>query len=129
MEDLFELYKINEDAERIKLIVKYMDADTEEEWKAFESFEGDDWKGFNDEVISNYPEAEYAEDGAMFRLNDICSQFRNLGISDRSDVLALKCKFVAESKKLQAPPALISNLELVNKFTSCLAADLKAHVF
>jgi hypothetical protein len=129
MEDLFNIYGINGEEDRIQQVVKYTDADTEEEWKAFDSYGGKDWKDFIEEVISNYPEAECAQEGAMFRLNDICSRFRNLGITDRIDILSLKRKFVAESKKLRTPPALISNLELVNKFASCLSADLKAQVF
>jgi hypothetical protein len=128
MEDLFEMYRISSDHDRIEQIVKYTDADTEEEWKALETYEGENWNEFKDEIICNYPEAEHAENGAMFRLNDICAQFKDLGINDRSEVLALKRKFVAESRKLRVPPALISNLELVNKFTSCLSADLKAQV-
>ena len=62
MEDLWQEANITEDEEKKESIGKYADQESEEEWKALDTYEkGYSWGEFKEELISNYPEAAAAE--------------------------------------------------------------------
>ncbi|PBK68128.1 hypothetical protein ARMSODRAFT_888275 [Armillaria solidipes] len=116
MEDLFSDYSITDNDEKKKL-VRYTDARTEEEWQALEEYDNGTFTEFKEAVLKNYPEAADAETGTWERLTCISCKFSNLGADECESYLKFKRRFLTEAKKLQKPPALVTNRELVEKFT------------
>ncbi|KAK0222785.1 hypothetical protein EDD85DRAFT_796301 [Armillaria nabsnona] len=118
MEDLFSDYSITDDDEKKKKLVRYMDAHTEEEWQALEEYDSGTFAEFKDTILKNYPEAADVETGTWERLTCISRKFSNLGADECELYLKFKRRFLTEAKKLQKPPALVMNRELVEKFTN-----------
>lgn len=128
MEDLFKDAGITSEKEKKQTLGKYADTTTEEEWEALEHFEKGSWSDYVKEIITNYPDAAYASEGTIGRLNQVCKEHSRLGTDDLKELLELKRGFQAEAKKLLKPPACISNRELVEKFLGCLNPDFAAQV-
>lgn len=64
MEDLWKDVCVTDDNDKKESIMKYANQDSEEEWKALESYdEGRSWEEFKKELINNYLEAVAAEQG------------------------------------------------------------------
>lgn len=64
MEDLWKDVCVTDDDDKKESIMKYANQDSEEEWKALESYdEGRSWEEFKKELINNYLEAVAAEQG------------------------------------------------------------------
>ncbi|SJL18730.1 uncharacterized protein ARMOST_22329 [Armillaria ostoyae] len=121
MEDLFSDYSITDDDEKKKKLVRYTDARTEEEWQVLEEYDNGTFAEFKEAVLKNYPEAADAETGTWERLTRISRKFSNLGADKRESYLKFKRRFLTEAKKLQKPPAPVTNRELVEKFTESLS--------
>ncbi|KAK0421578.1 hypothetical protein EV421DRAFT_1973878 [Armillaria borealis] len=128
MEDLFSDYSITDDDEKKKKLVRYTDACTEEEWQALEEYDNGTFAEFKEAVLKNYPEAADAETGTWERLTRISRKFSNLGADERESYLKFKRRFLTEAKKLQKPPALVMNRELVEKFTESLSPAFRANI-
>ncbi|SJL17308.1 uncharacterized protein ARMOST_20857 [Armillaria ostoyae] len=128
MEDLFSDYSITDDDEKKKKLVRYTDARTEEEWQALEEYDNGTFTEFKEAVLKNYPEAADAETGTWERLTRISCKFSNLGADERESYLKFKRRFLTEAKKLQKPPALVTNRELVEKFTELLSPAFRANI-
>src|SRR5277367_6281102 len=112
MEDLWEAAGIKEDDEKKVSLGKYADPDSEEEWKALETYEsGSTWEEFKDELLENYPEAAAAERGTPMRIRQVCYDARGIRLGDLATLYAFRRAFLAEAKKLAKPPAAISNRE------------------
>ncbi|KAK0446598.1 uncharacterized protein EV420DRAFT_1648031 [Desarmillaria tabescens] len=71
MEDLFSDCSITDDAERKKQLVRYADADTEEEWKLLDEYDNGTFAKFKEAIVKNYPEAQDVESGTVNRLTCI----------------------------------------------------------
>src|SRR5277367_1225578 len=122
MEDLWEAAGIKEDDEKKVSLGKYADPDSEEEWKALETYElGSTWEEFKDELLENYPEAAAAERGTPMRIRQVCYDARGIRLGDLATLYAFRRAFLAEAKKLAKPPAAISNKELVELFFGTLS--------
>ncbi|PBK58913.1 hypothetical protein ARMSODRAFT_899945 [Armillaria solidipes] len=128
MEDLFSDYSITDDDEKKKKLVRYTDARTEEEWQALEEYDNGTFAEFKEAVLKNYPEAADAETGTWERLMHISCKFSNLGADERESYLKFKRRFLTKAKKLQKPPALVTNRELVEKFTKSLLPAFHANI-
>ncbi|KAK0229592.1 hypothetical protein EDD85DRAFT_794077 [Armillaria nabsnona] len=128
MEDLFSDYSITDDDEKKKKLVRYTDVHTEEEWQAMEEYDGGTFAEFKDAILKNYPEAADAETGTWERLTHILRKFSNLGADKCESYLKFKCRFLTEAKKLQNPPALVTNCELVEKFTESLSPTFRENI-
>jgi hypothetical protein len=125
MEDLWTDCGVTEDQAKKMNIGKYADQDSEEEWRAFETF-GDrySWDEFKDELLENYPEAAAAERGTPARIRQMCSEATKAGklvLGDMVSFYAFRRSFVSEGKKLRAKPAVMANRELVEMFIGCLS--------
>ncbi len=80
MEDLWTDCGVTGDQAKKIMIGKYADQDSEEEWRAFETFEGThSWDEFKEELLENYPEAAAAERGTPARIRQICSEATKAG--------------------------------------------------
>jgi hypothetical protein len=115
-----------EDTDKKKnLLGRYAPATTEMEWKAFVTYKKGSYEEYKKEIMESYPEAAELEIGSLARMNAVTRPYIIDPVStyDLSRLLALKRGFCAESAKLIRPPTLLSNRELVSKFTNCLEAS------
>lgn len=125
MEDLWHESGITDDDERKISVGKYADQESEEEWKALETYEpGNSWNEFKDELIENYPEAAAAERGTPARIRQLCKEAGGIALGDLTPLYAYRRAFTAEANKLKKPPAVMSNRELVELFMSGLSQSL-----
>jgi hypothetical protein len=125
MEDLWKESSVATDEVKKSMIGKYADQDSEEEWKAFKTFEaGHSWKEFKDELIENYPEAAAAERGTPARIRQLCAETSKVRLGDMPALYAFNRAFMAEARKLRKPPEAMANRELVELFISCLSESL-----
>jgi hypothetical protein len=129
MEDLWRDAGIVDDDEKKESIGKYADQESEEEWKALETYEkGNTWDEFKDELISNYPEAAAAERGTPARIKQLSAETKGIRLGDLAALYAFRRSFIAEAKKLVKPPAAMSNRELVELFIGSLSESMAAAV-
>ena len=69
MENLWHKASVVDDDQKKKMISRYADTASEEEWAAFKTYKkGTTWEDFKHELIENYPEAAAAERGTPARL-------------------------------------------------------------
>jgi hypothetical protein len=125
MEDAFTDAGITEDFERKISIGKYADQDSEEEWKALDTYTSKaSWDEFKEELLENYPEAAAAERGTPARIRQVCREANGILLGDLDALYAYRRTFLAEAAKLQKPPAVMSNRELVELFISGLSEQM-----
>ena len=121
MEDLWEAANITLDRAKKNMVGKYADHESEEEWKAFDTFEdGHTWDEFKEELLENYPEAAAAERGTPARIRKLCYDVGKIELGDMKTLFTFRRSFGAEAKKLQKPPVAMANRELVELFIGCL---------
>lgn len=123
MEDLFAAHDITDDTTKKKSLGKYTSAVTEDQWKALKTFTEGTFAAHKKAIIRSYPDAEALESGSLARLEKIVrasSGNNTIGMRDETELSALILAFRSEALKLQTPPALVSNRELVTMFFSCL---------
>ncbi|KAK0216726.1 hypothetical protein EDD85DRAFT_962131 [Armillaria nabsnona] len=128
MEDLFSDYSITDDDKKKKKLVRYINVHTKEEWQPLEEYDSGTFAKFKDAILKNYPEAADAETGTWERLTHISRKFSNLGADECELYLKFKCRFLIEAKKLQKPPVLVTNRELVEKFTELLSPAFRENI-
>ena len=68
IEDWFFDEDIIDDTEKKKRIVKYLDADSEVQWKALSKFSTGTYEEFKSQVMSSYPAAEEVMKGSVTAL-------------------------------------------------------------
>jgi len=112
LEELFEKHSIEEDKEKIKYLGAYADVRTEKEWEAMTSYEGT-FVAHKKEIIASYPEASNEVRGSIKELRRIRDEHSGITCQDLTRLQAYKRAFVAEAKKLQADPPLLSNHEAI----------------
>lgn len=129
MEDLWQDCGITKDDVKRKMIGRYADQDTEEQWAALPTFKkGRSWKECKAELIENYPEAAAAARGTPARLRQLCRDQSKVQLGDMPAIYNFRRVFMAEAMKLQMPPAAMANRELVELFMGCLADPLASAV-
>jgi hypothetical protein len=129
MEDLWKEAGVTEDSVKKRMIGKYADEDSEEEWAAFTSYgDGHSWPEFKKELIENYPEAAAAERGTPSRIRQLCAETSKVRLGDMPALYRFRRAFMAEAKKLQKPPEAMSNRELVELFIGCLSDSFASAV-
>ncbi|PBK85501.1 hypothetical protein ARMGADRAFT_1087378 [Armillaria gallica] len=112
MKDLFSNYSITNDNKKKKKL----------------EYDGGTLTKFKDVILKNYPEAADTETGTWERLMHISCKFLNLGADEHKSYLKFKHRFLTEDKKLQKPPALVTNHELVEKFTKLLSSAFRENI-
>lgn len=95
-EEELEKAAITDDEQKIKLVVKYVDPDTEFEWRAMDKFDSKNWKEFIAEVKENYPEALRNTRGALERLRKIKHRYHNLDGRNKETLAEYNRAFKAE---------------------------------
>jgi len=129
MEDLWKEAGIVDDDEKKESLGKYADQESEEEWRALESFpRGFSWDEFKKELIKNYPEAAEAERGTPARIKQICRDTKDIRLGDLAALYAFIRQFMAEAKKLTMDPPAMANRELVELFIGSLSPSFTANL-
>jgi hypothetical protein len=129
MEDLWRDAGVTDDQAKKEMIGKYADQISEEEWAAFKTFDASySWDDFKDDLIENYPEAAAAERGTPARIRLLCFETEKVRLGDMPALYSFRRAFMAEAKKLQQPPAVMGNRELVELFIGRLSDPLASAV-
>ena len=68
MEDWFADENIQDNLEKMRRIVRYLDPDSESQWKALSTFENGSFADFRSQVMTNYPKAEEVMKGSVTAL-------------------------------------------------------------
>jgi len=129
VEDWFAEDGIVDDEEKKKKIVKYLDADSEIQWKAFSKFGKGSFMEFREQVMASYPKAEDVMKGSVTALKKRIKKLGPIDVDERDDLLSLIRIMTAEVAKLKTiQPAIHTNRELVELFLSRLTADFARRV-
>jgi hypothetical protein len=124
MEDWFADDGLVNDGEKKKRIVKYLDADSEIQWKALPSFSTGTFEEFKAEAMSSYPAAEEVMKGSVAALKRKLKRLGPIASDERDDLLALIRVMTAEVMKLKKiTPPIHTNRELVDLFLGRLTPD------
>ena len=125
LEDLWKEAGIEDDESKKESLGKYADQESEEEWKALDTYaKGHTWDDFKKEILENYPEASAAERGTPARIRQIVRDAEGIEMGDTTKLYAYRRAFLSEANKLKKPPAVMSNRELVELFMGGLSLTL-----
>ena len=129
MEDWFSDEGITDGDDKKRRIVKYLDADSEIQWKALPKFLSGTFDEFKAEVMSSYPAAEEVMKGSVAALKRKIKRIGPIATDERDDLLSLIRIMTAEVMKLKriAPP-IHTNRELVDLFLSRLTPEFASRV-
>lgn len=89
IEDWFKDEEIEDDQERKTRIIKYLDPDSEIQWKAFSTFAGGTYNEFKAQVMASYPDAEEVMKGSVTMLKRKIKKIGPVSPEDRSELLSL----------------------------------------
>jgi hypothetical protein len=129
MEDWFEDDRITTSEEKKKKIVKYLDADSETQWKALSKFVDGTYTEFKAQVMRSYPKAEEVMKGSMTAFRRKLRKYGPIAADERDELLALIRMTNAEVAKLkEIKPPIHTNRELVELFLARLAPDFAARI-
>src|ERR1700678_1932850 len=130
MEDMWNGAGVVDDEERKSLVGKYADQQSEDEWRALDTYQlGFTWLEFKTQLVASYPEVAAAERGTPSRLRQLCRERERIGLDDLEALYAFRRSFLAESRKLLRKPAVMSNRELVEMFVGSLSEPMALAVF
>lgn len=140
LENLFSDCSVTDKEEKRKWSLRYPDGGVSWEWKALPEA-SDDTKTFEEfkrAVLASYPGASDEERGTIRELNRLFKKYKNIDSTDLDEYLSLIRKFRAIKLELN-PPALagaavqieplLTNRELVEKFTGALDAGFRTSIF
>ena len=117
------------DNDKMKKIVKYLDADSEIQWKAFSKFEKGSFAEFKAQVMASYPRAEDVMKGSVTALKKRIASMAPIDVDERDELLTLARIMNAEVKKLsEIKPPVHTNRELVELFLSALTRDFAKRI-
>lgn len=129
IEDWFKDEGLEDDTEKKTRIVKYLDPDSEIQWKAFPKFLEGTFHDFKAEVMESYPEAEEVMKGSVTALKRKIKKLGPVAPDDKSELSALIRVMTAEVMKLKSiTPPIHTNRELVELFLERLTPDFASRV-
>jgi len=128
MEDWFEEDGLV-DQDKKKTIVKYLDADSETQWKALSKFRDGTYIEFKAQVMRSYPKAEEVMKGSMTVLRRKLKKHGPIASDEIDELLALIRMMNAEVAKLkEIRPPIHTNRELVELFLARLVPEFAARI-
>ena len=128
MEDWFEEDGLG-DQDKKKKIVKYLDADSETQWKALSKFRNGTYAEFRAQVMRSYPKAEEVMKGSMTALRRKLKKHGPIAADEKDELLALVRMMNAEVAKLNdIKPPIHTNRELVELFLARLIPEFAARI-
>jgi hypothetical protein len=129
IEDWFADEGIENDVEKKRRIVRYLDADSESQWKALSKFRDGTFLEFKAQVMTAYPKAEDVMRGSVSALRKKIKRMGPIAADERDELLSLIRTMTAEVLKLKRiQPPIHTNRELVDMFLGRLTADFAARV-
>jgi hypothetical protein len=129
MTDWFIEEDIVDDVKRKQQIVKYLDPDSEYQWKAFPTFKAGTWEEFKAQAIAAYPAAEEAAKGSVASLTKKIRKIGPVAPDARDELLSLIRNMTAEVVKLKRiVPPIHTNRELVELFLDRLTPDFAMRI-
>ena len=129
MEDWFADEGIRTDESRKKRIVRYLDADSEIQWKALSKFDNGTYEEFKAEAMESYPKAEEIMKGSVSGLKKKIRSIGPVAVDERDELLQLIRVMTAEVVKLKKiQPPIHTNRELVDLFLGRLTGDFASRV-
>src|SRR5258707_13105437 len=110
MEDWFADEGITSNSDKKRRIVKYLDADSEIQWKALSKFTDGTFEEFEKEVMASYPKAEEIMKGSVSALKKKIKKLGPITVEERDELLSLIRTMPAELLKLKTiqPPININ---------------------
>jgi len=129
LEEWFEDDSVNTDADKKKKTVRYLDVDSEIQWKAFSKFEEGSYAEFKAQVMAAYPKAEEVMKGSVSALKRKIKKIGPIEVDERDELLSLIRIMTAEVAKLKKiTPPIHTNRELVELFLGRLTSDFAKRV-
>ena len=129
IEDWFNEEGITDDEEKKKKIVRYLDADSEVQWKALAKFASGTFDEFKSQVMASYPAAEEVMKGSVAALKRKIKRIGPVTTDDRDELLSLIRIMTAEVMKLKRiSPPIHTNRELVELFLNRLTPEFANRV-
>jgi hypothetical protein len=129
IEDWFLDDEVESDEEKKRRIVKYLDADSEIQWKALSKYTDGTYAEFKAQVMSSYPAAEEVMKGSVAALKRKIKKIGPVATDERDDLLSLIRIMTAEVMKLKKiSPPIHTNRELVELFLGRLTTDFASRV-
>lgn len=129
IEDWFADEHIHDDVDKKRRIVKYLDTDSESQWKALTEFSVGTFEEFKVAVMAAYPRAEDVMKGSVSALKKKIKKIGPVAVDERDELLNLVRTMTAEVLKLkQIQPPIHTNRELVDLFLGRLTPDFASRV-
>jgi hypothetical protein len=129
MEDWFADEGIESDLDKKRRIVRYLDPDSEVQWKALSKFMNGTFEEFRIQVMASYPKAEEIMKGSVTALKKKIAKIGPVAADDRDELLNLVRIMTAEVLKLKKiQPPIHTNRELVELFLGRLDTDFASRV-
>jgi hypothetical protein len=129
IEDWFADEGIVNDVDKKRRIVKYLDADSEIQWKALAKFSEGTFEAFRKAVMASYPKADEIMKGSVAALKKKIGKIGPVEADERDELLSLVRIMTAEVLKLKKiQPPIHTNRELVDLFLSRLTPDFASRV-
>ena len=129
IEDWFADEGIRDDTDKKKRIVKYLDTDSESQWKAQSKFLDGSFEEFKKDVMASYPRAEEVMKGSVSALKKKIKKIGPVAVDERDELLSLVRTMTAEVLKLKSiQPPIHTNRELVDLFLARLTPDFAGRV-
>ena len=129
IEDWFSDENISDDDDKKQRIVRYLDQDSEVQWKALPKFTAGTFQVFKDKVMAVYPQVEKVTKGFVSALKRKIKQVGSVAVDERDDLGLLIRIMTAEIVKLEKiTPPIHTNRELVDLFLGRLTTDFASIV-
>ncbi len=129
MADWFADEHIDSDVEQKRRIVRYLDTDSELQWKALSKFTTGTFADFKAQVMASYPKAEEVMKGSVTALKQKIKKLGPVAADERDELLSLIRVMTAEVLKLKRiSPPIHTNRELVELFLGRLTPDFASRV-
>nr|GAT54119.1 predicted protein [Mycena chlorophos] len=110
-------------------MASYVDnEDVYEDWIALPEYQNGTYEAFKKAIQGNHPELEESEKGTMAKLTTVTRHYDGVRRSELSILRRFGIAFKREAEKLLQDPALVTNLELSQKYLSTLDGEFEAAV-
>ena len=129
MGDWFADEGITSNGDKKRRIVKYLDADSEIQWKALSKFTDGTFEEFEKEVMASYPKVEEIMKGSVSALKKKIKKLGPVAVEEHDELLSLIRTMMAEVLKLKKiQPPIHTNRELVDLFLRSLTLEFASRV-
>ena len=129
IKDWFSDENISDNDDKKQCIVRYLDPDSEAQWKVLPKFTAEIFQVFKDKVMAAYPQAEEVTKGSVSALKRKIKQVSPVAADERDDLgllIRIMAAEIVKFKKITLP--IHTNRELVDLFLGRLTMDFASRV-